>query len=322
MTYRSQAVLVALVFLFTAAFASAQPITASSGKPSVTFGAAPSTIRAGQQATLSWSTRNATLVFINQDVGVRPLSAAVSLSPSATTTYTLTAMNGGQTVTASVTINVTTAPSVVVNSLPAAMIQAQGSGGATTSYTLSNAGGATAQVFLDQDKQFFTQTPSSFVLAPGASQVVTVTGLVQSAAGVLDGVSIPLGSGVAEGLRLPIRLLSAAPPAQPVSAHPAANRVDVADDAGGSPTGAVSFTNSGDGTLTGILVSDVPWIIPQSDVVTIPTHTTLGFTFRIDRSKRPDSDAPAGSLTGTISLVYRRRQRHPHQSATSPWSTR
>jgi hypothetical protein len=278
-------------------------VTIGATTPAVTFAAAPSTIRAGQQATLSWETRNATSVFIDQGLGVRPLSATATVSPLVTTTYTLTAMSGGQSATASATVTVITAPSVVVTSLPSAMIQAPGAGGATTSYTLSNAGGTVTQVFLDQDKQFFTQSPVQFVLAPGASQVVTITGTAQSA-GVLDGVSIPLGSGVAQGLRIPIRLLTAAAPTQPVSAQPAINRVDVAGDVETSPTGTVSFTNSGNGTLTGILVSDVPWIIPQSDVVTIPPHTTSTFTFRIDRSKRPDSESLAGSLTGGISLVY------------------
>jgi hypothetical protein len=282
------------------------PVTVAVGVgPSVpSFAAAPSTIRAGQQATLSWQTSNATSVLIDQGVGTQPLAGTVTVSPPVTTTYNLTAMNGGQTTTASVTVTVINAPSVVVSSLPTAMIQAQGSGGATTTYTLSNAGGTATQLFLDQDKQFFMQSPNSFTLFPGASQVVTVTGVAQSAAGVLDGIATPFGAGVAQGLQIPIRLLTAAPPSQPVSATPANNRVDVAEDAGVSPTGTVSFANSGNGTLTGILVSDVPWIIPQSDVVTIPPHTTLSFTFRIDRSKRPDSDSLAGSLAGNISLVY------------------
>ncbi len=286
-------------------FSDAATATVGSTPPLVaSFAVAPSTIRAGQQATLSWVTQNATAVLIDQGVGTQALSGTATVSPSATTTYTLSAMTGAQTATASVTVNVITAPSVVVSSFPTAMIQAQGTGGATTSYTLSNAGGASAQVQLSQDKNFFTQAPGFFVLAPGASQVVTITGVSQSAAGVLEGVSIPQGSGVAQGLQIPIKLLSASPPAQPVSAQPSNNRVDVAEDPGTSPTGTVSFTNSGNGTLTGVLVADVPWIIPQSGVVTIPPHTTTSFTFQIDRSKRPDSNALAGSLAGNISLVY------------------
>jgi hypothetical protein len=282
-------------------------VTATVGgtPPVVTsFAVAPSTIRAGQQATLSWVTQNAAAVIIDQGVGTQALSGTATVSPATTTTYTLSAMSSAQTATSSVTVNVITTPSVVVSSFPTAMIQAQGTGGATTSYTLSNAGGAATQVTLSQDQNFFTQAPGSFALAPGASQVVTITGVAQNAAGVLEGVSIPSGAGVAQGLQVPIKLLSSAPPTQPVSAQPSSNRVDVAADAGTSPTGTVSFTNSGNGTLTGVLVSDVPWIIPQSGIVTIPPHTTTSFTFQVDRSKRPDSNSLIGSLTGDISIVF------------------
>ena len=281
------------------------PVTVSIGaSPAVTFGAVPSTIHAGQQATLSWITANAASVFIDQGVGTQALSGTATVSPANTITYTLTAMNGGQSTTASTTVTVITAPSVAVSSFPKAMVQAVGSGGATTTYTLTNAGGSATQVQLSQSNNFFTQSPGFFALAPGASQIVTITGLAQNTAGVLEGASIPFGGGVAQGLQVPIKLLSTALPSQPVSATPASNRVDVAEDAGTSPAGTVSFTNSGNGTLTGVLVSDVPWIIPQSDVVTIPPHTTSSFTFHIDRSKRPDSESLAGSIAGNISLVY------------------
>jgi hypothetical protein len=282
------------------------PVTVIIGSTPIvnSFSVAPSTIRTGQQATLSWQTSNASSVLIDQGVGTQPLSGTVTVSPSFTTTYTLSAMSGAQTTTASVTVNVITTPSVVVSSLPSAIVQAQGTGGATTSYTLSNAGGASTSVFLEQDKNFFTQTPIQFALAPGQSQVVTVTGVAQQAAGVIEGAALPFGTGVAQGLQIPIKLLSTALPSQPVSALPGNNRVDVADVAGASPTGSVSFTNNGNGTLTGVLVSDAPWIIPQSDVVSIPPHTTSTFTFRIDRTKRPDSDSLLGSLAGNISLVF------------------
>ncbi|MGH9419349.1 MAG: hypothetical protein ACRD3J_05185, partial [Thermoanaerobaculia bacterium] len=184
-------------------------VTVSIGaSPSATFGAAPSTIHAGQQATLSWVTTNAASVLIDQGVGTQPLSGAVTVSPSATTTYTLTAMNGGQSTTASTTVTVITAPSVVVSSFPSAMVQAQGSGGATTTYKLTNAGGSATQVQLSQNKDFFTQSPGFFSLAPGASQTVTITGLAQNTTGVFEGVSTPFGAGVAQGLQIPIKLLS------------------------------------------------------------------------------------------------------------------
>src|SRR4029077_6614135 len=132
---------------------------------------------------------------------------------------------------------------------------------------------------LSQNVSFFTQSPTSFAVAPGASQVVTVTGVAEPA-GPFQGVSTPSGNGVASGLQIPIRLLSAAPPSGTVTAQPAKNRVDVT-----SSSGTIDFTNNGDATLTGIVTSDVPWLIPQSGVVTIPPHSTVTISFTIDRSQ-------------------------------------
>ncbi len=282
-------------------------INSSGGAPAPptisSFAATPSTIRAGQSTTLSWVTANATSVLIDQSVGTQSTSGSISVSPTTTTTYTLTAMAGAQTATATVTVTVITGPIVVVSSFPTAMLQQQGVGGATANFTLTNAGGTATTVNLSRSGNFFSQTPTSFTLNPGASQLVTVTASAQ-AAGAFEGASIPSGNGVAAGLQIPIKLLSAAPPVGVVTAKPTTNRVDVAGLAGSSPTGTVSFTNSGNATLTGILVSDVPWLIPQSGIVSIPPGATVSFTFTIDRSKRPDADALLGSAAGNLSLAF------------------
>ncbi len=279
-------------------------ITVTVGPPRIiSFAATPPTIRAGQPATLSWNVDGATSVLIDQGVGTQPLSGTVTVTPSTTTTYTLTAMSGLGSSTATVTVNVITTPIVVVSSFPTAMLQQQGVGGATTNFTLTNAGGSATTVTLSQSGNFFTQTPASFSLSPGGSQVVTITASAQSS-GAFEGTSIPSGSGVAAGLQIPVKLLSTAPPAGTVSAKPTTNRVDVAAAAGASPTGTISFKNSGNTTLTGVLVSDVPWLIPQSGIVTIPAGDTASFTFTIDRSKRTDADALAGSAAANVSLVY------------------
>jgi hypothetical protein len=270
--------------------------------PQIAFSAIPQTIRAGQSTTLSWRVDNATSVVIDNGIGSKGPAGSITVSPTQTTTYTLTAIGGSQNATASVTVEVITAPSVVVSTLPAAMVQTQGTGGATTSYTVTNAGGSATTVTLSQTGNFFTQSPTQFPLAAGASQVVTVTGLAQ-AAGAFNGAANLFGTGVPSGLQVPIRLLSTTPPSQPVTAKPANNRVDVAADEGGSPSGSVSFTNSGAGTLNGILVSDSPWIIPQSGIVSIPPQSTATFTFTIDRSKRPSLET-LGSIAGNISLVF------------------
>jgi hypothetical protein len=187
----------------------------------------------------------------------------------------------------------------VVSEFPSALLQVQGVGGATTSFTLTNAGGAATNITLNQSGSFFTQTPSSFPLGPGESKLITITGVAQSASS-FQGFSAPFSNGVNTGLQIPIKLLSAAAPTGTVTAAPATNRVDVNQSSGGS----VNFNNNGDATLTGILVSDVPWLIPQAGVVSISPHSTVTVTFTIDRSQRSDSAAPVGSTSGNLSLVY------------------
>jgi hypothetical protein len=70
------------------------------------FSASPSTITAGQSATLSWITSNGTTASISGVPGARPASGSVSVTPSATTTYTLTATGAGGTATATTTVTV------------------------------------------------------------------------------------------------------------------------------------------------------------------------------------------------------------------------
>ncbi|MBA7571078.1 hypothetical protein ES708_12834 [subsurface metagenome] len=70
------------------------------------FSANPTDINSGESATLSWSVTEATTVTIDQGIGDVPSSGTQSVSPPATTTYTLTAINSSGTVNESVEITV------------------------------------------------------------------------------------------------------------------------------------------------------------------------------------------------------------------------
>ena len=73
----------------------------------VRFSATPSQIAAGQSSTLSWNVPEATSVTIAPTVGTVNPSGTASVSPTQTTTYTLTATGqGGQQITANVTVTV------------------------------------------------------------------------------------------------------------------------------------------------------------------------------------------------------------------------
>jgi hypothetical protein len=72
------------------------------------FKAEPASVRAGQPVMLIWSTENPTGVTISPDVGRVTPRGSRQISPSATTTYTLTVRGpNNQEITRSVTVNVT-----------------------------------------------------------------------------------------------------------------------------------------------------------------------------------------------------------------------
>ncbi len=276
--------------------------TSSTVSPAIVhFDADPSSIAAGQSSTLSWSTLNASSVTIDNGVGAQPAVGSVTVKPATTTTYTLTAAGaiGSVTATATVTVSGGGGANIAVSSFPQGMVQVAGQGGGTDSFALRNIGSAAGSVTLSTSGNFFSITPASFNLAAGATQTITVTGSAQPA-GFFEGSVSVSGTSIS----IPIRLLSATPPSGKVTAAPTVARSDVSAPVGQNPSGSVSFTNSGSGVLQGIAVADVPWIIPQSGVITIQPGETKAITFTIDSSKRPDAASPLGGVTGKISLVF------------------
>jgi hypothetical protein len=81
--------------------------SASAASPVInTFQPASPSIFSDQSTTLAWTTSNATAVSIDNGVGSQPLSGSVSVSPTHTTTYTLTATGPTGSVTAQTTVTV------------------------------------------------------------------------------------------------------------------------------------------------------------------------------------------------------------------------
>ena len=81
-------------------------VTVHSNPPTAKLTAAPTTITAGNSATLTWSTTNTTSVSIDNGIGTVAASGSTTVSPTTTTTYTLTATGSGGTVTATATVTV------------------------------------------------------------------------------------------------------------------------------------------------------------------------------------------------------------------------
>lgn len=282
-------------FMFTVTRSS----TGTPGPAIVSFTASPPTINAGDASTLSWSTINAGSVTIDNGVGTQNPSGSITVSPRQTTTYKLTANGAGGTATATTTVTVAgPAPARIgVAAFPRGMVQATGQGGATDSFVLTNFGGTAADVTLSTSGNFFTAAPTSFTLQPATSQNVTVTGIAQQA-GFFE------GSVTAAGVTVPIRLLSATPPGENAQVAPTTSRNDVRSAPGQNPTGSVNFTNRGMRPLPAIVVSDQPWVVPQTGVITIQPGETKSIGFTIDSSKRPDASSPIGGVTSKISLVF------------------
>ena len=79
-------------------------------KPVVNFSASPSSIEKGESSTLTWSTTGATNVTIEPGIGDVSTGGNRSVSPNATTTYTLAAKGEGGITTATAQISVNTPP--------------------------------------------------------------------------------------------------------------------------------------------------------------------------------------------------------------------
>ena len=82
----------------------------------------------------------------------------------------------GGTVQVSLTRASALAANLVVTQFPRGMIETAG-GTAADSYTLLNSGGTAADVTLTQNGSFFTQSPTSFTLAPGDSRSINITAM-------------------------------------------------------------------------------------------------------------------------------------------------
>jgi len=79
----------------------------------VSFAPNPATIDFGQSSSLQWVVQNATTVTINNSIGTVGLTGSHSISPAATTTYTITASNANGTVTANTTLTVITSVQII-----------------------------------------------------------------------------------------------------------------------------------------------------------------------------------------------------------------
>jgi phospholipase C len=167
----STAIVPSATTTYTATATGAGGITASASATinilGVTLVATPATIGPGQTATLSWTSSNAATLSIDQGIGaVNGPSGSLSVSPAATTIYTITATNGTATATATATVNAPLAVTLKAN--PANIAP----GGQST---LTWASTGAVSVSIDQGVPPITGASGSVSVSPTQNTIYTVT---------------------------------------------------------------------------------------------------------------------------------------------------
>lgn len=133
------------------------------------FTATPAQIVAGKSSTLSWSVTNATSVTISGVSGTLPNTGSVAVSPTATTTYTLTANNAVGPTTATVTV-VVGAATPGFQSCYASPVNIIAGESATLNWVTTNA----QSVSVGGVSQSFGPT-GSYAVSPTATTTYTLT---------------------------------------------------------------------------------------------------------------------------------------------------
>jgi PKD repeat protein len=142
-------------------------VTVVQPPPTISFSATPNNIAPGQSSTLVWNTTNATSVTIDNGVGSKPLSGSATVNPLATTTYTLTAIGPGGTLTSQAMVTVSNRPSISFTATPTDIVAGSSS---TLAWTVTNA----TTVSIDNGVGGVSANGSTSV-SPGTTTVYTMT---------------------------------------------------------------------------------------------------------------------------------------------------
>lgn len=191
---------------------------------------------------------------------------------------------------------------VVVTEQTEGLVQIDGVEVVGDRFTVTNFGDVSTDVTLEyDDNAFYTAEPKQFAIAGGASRIVTIKSTPQPPGTYYGYISIR-GQGVADGAFASVILLSVKRPAGTVVAQPLSTTIELAGEPGSDSVGIAQFRNTGTAELTGIVVSDQPWVVPDPQPITIAPGTVGSVNFRVVRSKRPAG--ADGALTANLSLVY------------------
>lgn len=202
---------------------------------------------------------------------------------------------------ATTTLPHTPAPADVdVTELPSGLVQIDGVEVISDGFALTNFGDVATSLTIDRGDDFFTVTPSELVLAAGETKTIALHAVSKPAGSYYSGVVVH-GAGTGNGLLLDIVMLSTARPSGSVVAQPVTSRVEIAGAANGDGVGVAQFRNAGTAPLTGVVVSDQPWVEPSHDAITIEPGSIATINFQVRRSRRA---AGEGTFVANLRLVY------------------
>ena len=142
------------------------------GTPQIaSFQSTPETINVGEQATLIWAVVGAESVSINPDLGSVPLAGNRQVSPSKTTTYTITARNAIGTASSSLNVNV---KPELNNSVSFTANPPRISAGGNSTLQWSAAGASSVNIFPDIGK---VGSNGNRVISPSSTKTYTLTAI-------------------------------------------------------------------------------------------------------------------------------------------------
>jgi RHS repeat-associated protein len=141
-------------------------VTVTYSEPAVILTAMPESILSGESSTLSWSSTNADTCEIAPDVGTVDTSGSIDVSPTETTTYTITATGPGGTVTDDVTVTYPE-PTVSLTATPESILSGESS---TLSWSSTNAD--TCEITPDVGT---VDTSGSIDVSPAEATTYTIT---------------------------------------------------------------------------------------------------------------------------------------------------
>lgn len=150
------------------------------GDVTVAMTANPSVMAPGGTATLTWSSSGATTAWINNGVGSVATSGSMTVSPAASTTYTIVATGPNGSASASATVSVGVAGTVYVNASTGSDLAGDGSAGKpyrsiTKALSVATSGKvvSVASGIHDADLETFPLTIPDGVSVVGAGSTIT-----------------------------------------------------------------------------------------------------------------------------------------------------